>query len=170
MLCQFLLYSVVTQSYIYICSFSHTIFHHVQSQETGYSSLSCTVVRPHCLSILDVIVCTYQPQTPHPSHSLLSPGFSLEVWWGWKQQVREKIQSIVQSRQIKNNFFSVIFFLYIGGWLKKKRLSFQDLYLFRVLLSHKFLSLFPFFLSFFLFFFFGCCIALWFLKWRQACV
>ena len=40
---QFLLYSIVTQSYIYLHSFSHTIFHHVLSQETRHSSLCCTV-------------------------------------------------------------------------------------------------------------------------------
>ena len=37
--CQFLLYSKVTQSYIYTRSFSHIIFHHVPSQVIGYSSL-----------------------------------------------------------------------------------------------------------------------------------
>ena len=35
MLCQFLLYSKVTQSH----SFSHIIFHHVPSQEVGYKNL-----------------------------------------------------------------------------------------------------------------------------------
>ena len=34
-LCPFLLYSKVTQSYIYIHYFSHIIFHHVLSQEIG---------------------------------------------------------------------------------------------------------------------------------------
>ena len=50
MLYQFLLYFAV-QSYIYIHSFSRTIFHCVLSQEIGYSSLCCTG-GPHCLSIL----------------------------------------------------------------------------------------------------------------------
>ena len=63
-MCQFLLYSIVTQRYL-----SHTIFHHVLSQETGYSSL-CYTVGPHCLSILSVIVCIYQPPIPSLSHSL----------------------------------------------------------------------------------------------------
>ena len=40
-LCQFLLHSKVTQSYVYTHSFSHTVFHYVLSQETGYSSLCC---------------------------------------------------------------------------------------------------------------------------------
>ena len=53
MLCQFLLYSKVTQSYIYMYSFSHIIFHHVLSQEIEYNSLCCTA-GPHCLSILNV--------------------------------------------------------------------------------------------------------------------
>ena len=57
MLCQFLLYSKMTQSYIYKHSFYHIlfIFHHVLSQETGYRSLCCTA-GPHCLSILNGIV------------------------------------------------------------------------------------------------------------------
>ena len=66
MVCQFLLFSKVTQPYvyaymciyiyIYICvcvcvcvyihSFSHIIFHTVLSQEIGYSSL-CYTVGPH---------------------------------------------------------------------------------------------------------------------------
>ena len=37
--------------------------------------LPCAVHRvgPHCLSILNVAVCIYSPQTPSPSHSLSSP-------------------------------------------------------------------------------------------------
>ena len=66
---QFLLYSEVTQSYTHTHTFP---FHHVLSQETGQSSLCCTV-GPHCLSNLNVIVGIYQPQTPHPSHSLPFP-------------------------------------------------------------------------------------------------
>ena len=59
MLCHVLLYSKVTPSYIYIHSFSHTIFHHSLSQETGYGSLCCTVA-PCCLSFLNAIVCIYK--------------------------------------------------------------------------------------------------------------
>ena len=40
----FLLCSKVTQSYIYMHSSSYIIFHHVLSQEIGYSSLCCTAV------------------------------------------------------------------------------------------------------------------------------
>ena len=55
--CQFLLYGKVTQFCIYIYTFfSYTLFHHVLSQETGYSSLCCTGW-PHCLFIQSVIVC-----------------------------------------------------------------------------------------------------------------
>ena len=72
MFLQFLLYSKVTQPYIYIYihthiyiyiyiythtytdSFFHTFFHHVLTQEIGYSSLCCTV-ELHCLSILNII-------------------------------------------------------------------------------------------------------------------
>ena len=71
-MCQFLLYSLVIQTNIYLYSFSHTIFHHILSQEIGYSSLCCTV-EPHCLSILNVIVCIYKPQTPPPAHFLSPP-------------------------------------------------------------------------------------------------
>ena len=48
-------------------SFSHIFFHYVPCREIGYSSLCCTV-GPHCLFILNIIVCIYQPQTPSPSH------------------------------------------------------------------------------------------------------
>jgi len=53
--------------YIYIHTpfFSHIIFHHVLSQEVGYSSL-CYTAGPHCLSILNVIVCIYQPHSFFP--------------------------------------------------------------------------------------------------------
>lgn len=71
-LCQLLLYSGVTQSGIYVHSVSRIILHHGPSQETGYRSLRCTA-GPHCLAILNVVVCIYQPQTPRPSHSLPLP-------------------------------------------------------------------------------------------------
>ena len=77
-LCQFLLYSIVIQSYIHIHSFPHTIFHHVLSQEMGYSSL-CYAVRPRCLSILNVILCIYQPPTQCPSHTLPAPPWQPQV-------------------------------------------------------------------------------------------
>ena len=76
--CQFLLYSRVTQLYIYIHSFSHIMFCHVLSQAIAYSSLCCTA-GPHCLAILNVIVCIYEPQTPHPSHSLSLPPWQPQV-------------------------------------------------------------------------------------------
>ena len=56
MLCQFPLYTKVTQSllmYIHIHSFSCIFFYHCLSQETDYSSL-CYRVGPHCLSILNL--------------------------------------------------------------------------------------------------------------------
>ena len=65
MLYQFLPYSTVTQSYIYMHSFSHIIFHHVLSQVIGHRPLCCTA-GPHCVSILNGIVCIYQPQLPVP--------------------------------------------------------------------------------------------------------
>ena len=69
MLCQFLLYSKVTQLYTHthICthSFSHIIFHHVLSQEIGYSSLCCTV-GPCSSSILPV----HPSPASHPPSSL----------------------------------------------------------------------------------------------------
>ena len=69
--CQFLLYSKVTQSYIYIHSFLKCInFHHGLSQELGYSSL-CYTVRSQCLSILNVQFASTSPKLPSPSHSLL---------------------------------------------------------------------------------------------------
>ena len=54
--------------------FSYLIFDHGLSQEIGYSFM-CYIVGTYCLSFLNVIVCIYQPQTPHPSHLLpLPPG------------------------------------------------------------------------------------------------
>ena len=61
MFCQFLLYGKVTQSYIYICTHTHTfffltlysiMFHH---KWTGPSSLCCTA-GSHCLSTPNAIV------------------------------------------------------------------------------------------------------------------
>ena len=74
-----LIYSVVLTSAIrhsdpvmdHIHSVSHTIFHNVLSQEIRNSLLYCRV-GPHCLSILNVIVCIYQPQTPCLSQFLCS--------------------------------------------------------------------------------------------------
>ena len=68
--CQFLLYSKVIQTYIYTHSLSYIIFHHGLFQETGHSFL-CYAVGLHCLSILNVLVCKYQPKTPSPSPSPL---------------------------------------------------------------------------------------------------
>ena len=56
MLCQFLLYSKVTQLYVYILF--NILFHYGLSQEIGYSSL-CYTVGLCCLLILNVIVCIY---------------------------------------------------------------------------------------------------------------
>ena len=71
MFCQFLRYSIVTQSYIHTHYFSHTLFHHDVSQETGYRSL-CSTVGCNCLSILNVIVGIYQPLI-HPTPSPAAP-------------------------------------------------------------------------------------------------
>lgn len=57
-LCPFLLFSIMMLSCIYMHSFSHAIFHHVLSQASEYSSLSCTA-GPHCLSVLNTIVRSF---------------------------------------------------------------------------------------------------------------
>ena len=72
MLCQSLLFSKVTQFYTYIHSFFNIHLHYGLSQETGYSSL-CYTLGPCCSSILNVIVCIYQPQIPSPSLPLPTP-------------------------------------------------------------------------------------------------
>ena len=84
MLCQFLLYSIMTQSlwvvYTHAHSFFYIIVHHVLSQDIGYNSLCCTV-GPHYLSILNIIVYICQPQTPTPPHSLPPPPcLYLNMW------------------------------------------------------------------------------------------
>ena len=58
--------------FFFFLLFFHTIFHHVLTQVTGHSSWCCTV-GSHYLSVLNVIVCIYQPQTPHPSPSVSPP-------------------------------------------------------------------------------------------------
>ena len=45
---------------------SYTLFHHGLSQDIDDSSL-CYTVGPCCLSLLNVIVCIYQPKTPRTS-------------------------------------------------------------------------------------------------------
>lgn len=62
-LCQFYILYICTHIY----SFSHNVFYHVLSPEIGYNFLSYTV-GSLCLSFLNVIICTYQPQTPCLSH------------------------------------------------------------------------------------------------------
>lgn len=54
-LCPFLQYGTVTQSYMYLHSLSHTVFHPVLPQET-WSSSWCCPAGPHCLSVLRGIV------------------------------------------------------------------------------------------------------------------
>ena len=79
MLCQFLRYGKVTQLYIYMHSLKkNIIYHHGLFQETGYNSL-CYTAGPYCSSILNVIDCIYQPQTPCPSHSLPPPSWQPQV-------------------------------------------------------------------------------------------
>ena len=92
MLLQFLLYSKVTQSYIYIHSFCHTVFHYVLSQEIGYSSL-CYTVGPHCLSIskcnsLHLLTLNSQsiplpPPAPLATTCLFSMSMSLLLFCKW---------------------------------------------------------------------------------------
>ena len=65
--------------YIYTHSFSHIIFHHVQSQEVRHNSL-CSTAGPYGFPILNAIVCIYQPQTPCPSHFLLSPSLAISLF------------------------------------------------------------------------------------------
>ena len=60
----------LSYTYMYILFFN-ILFHYGLSQDNEYSSL-CSTVGPCCLSILNVIVCIYQPQTPTPSLSLLT--------------------------------------------------------------------------------------------------
>ena len=88
----------MTHSYIhaYICTFFFSYcLPSCSPWETGYSSL-CYTVGPHCLAILNLIVCVYHTQTPHPSHVMpplawdpqvkqrsLNMGFlSPCSWWG----------------------------------------------------------------------------------------
>ena len=83
MLCQFLLQSKVTQSYIYIHYFSHTIFHHVLSQEGGHSFLCCTMSRTSMLihsKCNSLALPALNSQSIPPSHPPWQPQvYSLSV-------------------------------------------------------------------------------------------
>ena len=88
----------MTHSYIhaYICTFFFSYcLPSCSPWETGYSSL-CYTVGPHCLAILNLIVCVYHTQTPHPSHVMpplawdpqvkqrsLNMGFLSPCSWTW---------------------------------------------------------------------------------------
>ena len=64
-----------THTYIlFFFFFFYILFHYGLSQEIGYSSL-CSTVGPWCLSILNVILCIYQPQTHRPTLSLPAPAW-----------------------------------------------------------------------------------------------
>ena len=54
-----------SDSVVQIYTFFSFLFHYGLSQDIKYSSLSYTL-RLKCLSILNVIACIYQPQTPSP--------------------------------------------------------------------------------------------------------
>ena len=69
----------MTQTHIYIHYFFNTVLHHVLTQGTRHRSL-CWTIGPHYLSILNVIVCIYQPQTPCPSHFLPPPPCSASLF------------------------------------------------------------------------------------------
>ena len=108
-LCQFLLYSRVTQSYINTHSLN-TIFHHGLSQEIGYSSL-CYTEGPYCLCILNIIVCIYESQTPHPSCSVPP----------WQPQVCFLCLWVCfgfVDRFLSAVFYSFIFFLFFFCFLE----------------------------------------------------
>ena len=71
MLCQFLLYSKVTQPYIYTCVYTYIyvcvytfflILSSVPSQEIGYSYLCCTV-GSHCLCFTQFCILSTEPGT-----------------------------------------------------------------------------------------------------------
>ena len=65
-----MLYSEVTQSYIYIHSLPCIISHHGLSQEPGFSSL-CYMIGPHCSSILNVTFASTNLKLPgYPSPTL----------------------------------------------------------------------------------------------------
>ena len=60
----------VSDPVIYTHTFFFSYYHPSCSiTRNGYNSLCCTT-GPHCLSILNVIVRLYYPQTPSPSHPI----------------------------------------------------------------------------------------------------
>ena len=75
--CQFLLYTKVTQLYIYIYSFSYMFLSHVPSQVIRYSSL-CYRAGPHCLSTPSAVflyLLTLNSQSNPATTSLFTMAF-----------------------------------------------------------------------------------------------
>ena len=69
--------------YIYVYTHTHILFLILSSitfypRRLHFSSLCCAA-GPHCFSILNVIVCIYQPQIPRPFHSLPCPPWQPQV-------------------------------------------------------------------------------------------
>ena len=56
---------------------------HIDMQDIAYSFLSHTI-GPCCLSVLRIVVCICQAQTPNLSHLLLSPLIAINLFLFWK--------------------------------------------------------------------------------------
>ena len=102
--------------------FSHILFHHVLSQETGHSS-QCYTVGSHCLSILNVIVCIYHPKLPvHPTPYHLPLGNHRSVLYGTFQFNMSRMPSLVDeklsdldSEEWDSNFSLVVYSVWPWG-------------------------------------------------------
>ena len=99
----------------------HTFFcpyYRPSCSKIGYSSLYCRV-EPQCLSILNVIVCIYQPQTPHLFHSspLPSPWNCILNWTktSWKENPENKFH-----KQSWNSYLILLFAINIGKVINDK--------------------------------------------------
>ena len=76
LLCQFLLYSKVNQPYIYIYPLIFWISFPFRSPQSTEQSSLCYTVGSHQLSILYIVVCICQFQSPNSSHH---PFFPLRI-------------------------------------------------------------------------------------------
>ena len=79
-------------SFILTCILFYILFHCCSPQEIGCGSL-CRTGGPHCLSILNVILCIHQPPIPCPS-LFLSPlpfGNHKSALWVWGSASEDRL-------------------------------------------------------------------------------
>ena len=117
-------YTHTTYTHTHTDTDTHTHSFLILSSIPFESKRLCCTVGPHCLSVLNIIVCFYEPQTPHPSHffllgltSTLSFCYTAMLCFIGKQSCVVTRQGTIAS--VKH------FFHLILGWDYTKHSSYQ---------------------------------------------